>query len=138
MFQDYIPMIMEVNILLIYKHKNNFKISIVLTNNFNILCMNFWIVVLIFIVNCNTMFWPLYPLAFLVYLGMEMIQPEKSFLKLDWFPRLNHFHTQINKGHLRKTGGYSGGTRPHNDTKATKYICWAEGEGPLDQITITR
>ena len=25
-----------------------------------------------------------------------------------WFPRLNHFYTQINRGHQRKAGGYSG------------------------------
>ena len=25
-----------------------------------------------------------------------------------WFPRLNHFYAQINRGHLRKAGGYSG------------------------------
>ena len=24
-----------------------------------------------------------------------------------WFPRLNHFYVQINKGHLRKDGVYS-------------------------------
>ena len=29
-----------------------------------------------------------------------------KFLKL--FPRLNHFYAQINRGHLRKAGGYSG------------------------------
>ena len=28
-----------------------------------------------------------------------------KFLK--WFPRLNHFYVQINKGHLWKDGGYS-------------------------------
>ena len=27
---------------------------------------------------------------------------------LKWFLRLNHFHSQINKGHLKKAGGYSG------------------------------
>ena len=34
--------------------------------------------------------------------------PCLSTVKLyKWFPRLNHFHTQINKGHLKKARGYS-------------------------------
>ena len=57
------------------------------------------------------------PLVSFVYLGKEMIQPRKSFLKFDYlsnkafkkgFPRLNHFYTQINKEHLRKAERYSG------------------------------
>ena len=39
----------------------------------------------------------------LVYLGIEIIQPDKSF----FFLRLNYFYAQISKVHLRKTRGYS-------------------------------
>ena len=70
----------------------------------NILCVIFRTVVLIFIVGfCNTTFRPLYPPAF--FWCPLFIWVGKSFLKFPW---LNHFHTQKNKGYLKKGGRYSG------------------------------
>ena len=42
-----------------------------------------------------------------VYLGIEMIQPSKSSFKVRK-KMMNHFYAQINRGHPRKAGGYSG------------------------------
>ena len=69
--------------------------------NSNIACVIFRTIVLIFIVDCcNTTFRPLYPLVFfqvsLVYLGMEMIQPDKSFLKFDcWSNKIFKKHEEV-------------------------------------------
>ena len=47
------------------------------------ICVIFLTVAFIFIVSCNTTFRLLYPQVSLVYLGIEMIQPGKPFLKFN-------------------------------------------------------
>ena len=76
-----------------------------------IFCVIFRTVYYIFIVViCNTTFWPLYSPNFLRCVPCLFSYGNDLTWEINFkaFPRLNHFHTQINKGHLKKAGGYSG------------------------------